>query len=155
MEKSNKRGAKIGAIKKYPTVKTVATRLALLKESVKCSICLDIMMQPARINCGHTFCTVCIENAIQFNKPHEGSLFRKYSGGGAKANCPLCKKSNITKRSIVPDPVLEEKVKLVQDVLRTVKLAAEELGLDLDSVRVDELEYETICKMNDKTFTVL
>ena len=151
MERSNKRGAKIGAMKKYPSVKAVATRLALLKESVKCSICLDIMMQPARINCGHTFCTVCIENAIQFNKPHEGSLFRKYSGGGAKANCPLCKKSNITKRSIVPDPVLEEKVKLVQDVLRTLKLAAKEISLDLDSVRVDELEYETIGKMNDTT----
>ena len=151
MEKSTNRGAKIGAMKKYPTVKAVATKLALLKESVKCSICLDIMMQPARINCGHTFCTVCIENAIQFNKPHEGSLFRKYSGGGAKANCPLCKKSNITKRSIIPDPVLEEKVKLVQDVLRTLKLAAEEIGLDLDSVRVDELEYETIGKISDTT----
>ena len=151
MERSNRRVAKIGAMKKYPTVKAVATRLALLKESVKCSICLDIMMQPARINCGHTFCTVCIENAIQFNKPHEGSLFRKYSGGGAKANCPLCKKSNITKRSIVPDPVLEEKVKLVQDVLRNLKLAAEEIGLDLDSVRVDESEYETIGKINDTT----
>jgi len=109
------------------------------------------MMQPARINCGHTFCTVCIENAIQFNKPHEGSLFRKYSGGGAKANCPLCKKSNITKRSIVPDPLLEEKVKLVQDVLLTLKLAAKEISLDLDSVRVDESEYETIGKMNDTT----
>ena len=35
--------------------------------------------------------------------------------------------------------------------MRNLKLAAEEIGLDLDSVRVDESEYETIGKINDTT----
>ncbi|CAJ0598978.1 unnamed protein product [Cylicocyclus nassatus] len=31
---------------------------------VKCSICLDIMIQACTLQCGHSFCELCIDNAI-------------------------------------------------------------------------------------------
>lgn len=130
-----RRSDKLTSMKSHPNVIEVASKLAVLLDSVKCSICLDVMIQPARIKCGHTFCTLCIENAIQFNKAGEGTLLRKISGGSAKADCPLCKKSNITKRGITADPVLENKIKILKDLQNNIRGAAKELGFELDSVR--------------------
>ena len=130
-----RRSDKLTTMIRHPNVIEVASKLSVLVDSVKCSICLEVMIQPARIKCGHTFCTLCIENAIQFTKADEGSMLRKFSGGSAKANCPLCKKSNITKRSITLDPVLEEKIKCVKELQKNIKLAAKQIGFDLGAVR--------------------
>merc|ERR1712080_532318 len=64
-----------------------------------------------------------------------GTLLRKISGGSAKADCPLCKMSNITKRGITADPVLENKIKILKDLQNNIRGAAKELGFELDSVR--------------------
>lgn len=149
MEKSIKRRRKQTSMKNHPNVKEVASQLTALTESVKCSICLDVMIQPARINCGHTFCTLCIENTVQYNKPQEGTLGRKYSGGCAKASCPICKKANINKRSIIPDPILEGKIKLVKDLRRNLGLVAKEIGVDLDSVRAHPTNNEAVRGKNE------
>ena len=138
-----RRKDKIASITGHPNVIEAAAKLSALVESVKCSICLEIMIQPARIKCGHTFCTLCIENTIQFNKADEGTLLRKLSGGSAKANCPLCKTRNITKRSIIADPILEEKVAIVKLLRNNIRSAAKEIGFDLDSVRFNLTERGT------------
>ena len=130
-----RRSDKFASIKDHPNVIEVASKLSILIESVKCSICLEVMMSPARIKCGHTFCTLCIENAIQFNKAGEGTELRKLSGGSAKANCPLCKTSNINKRSITGDPVLEEKIKIIKELQDSIRNDAKELGFDLSSIK--------------------
>ena len=130
-----RRSDKLTSMKSHPNVIEVASKLAILLDSVKCSICLEVMIQPARIKCGHTFCTLCIENAIQFNKADAGTLLRKISGGSAKADCPLCKMSNITKRGITADPVLEKKIKILKELQNNIRGAAKELGFELDSVR--------------------
>ena len=139
-----RRSHKLVSIKDHPNVVEAASRLSSLIESVKCSICLEVMIRPARIKCGHTFCTVCIENAIQFNKAGEGTELRKLSGGGAKANCPLCKAANINKRSITYDPLLEEKIKVIKQLQENIKHAAKELGFELSSVKLNSLKNGTI-----------
>ncbi|KAM5247565.1 E3 ubiquitin-protein ligase TRIM21 [Ctenodactylus gundi] len=53
-----------------------AKPLAMMWEEVLCSICLDTMVEPVSIECGHSFCQECI---TEFGK----------NGGGV---CPLCKK---------------------------------------------------------------
>ena len=139
-----RRTDKLKSMKTHPNVVEVAANLSILLDSVKCSICLEVMVQPARIKCGHTFCTLCIENAIQFSRADEGTLLRKISGGSAKADCPLCKKANITKRGITADPILEEKIKIIKGLQKNIKGAAKELGFELDSVRNDILKNGTI-----------
>ena len=139
-----RRSNKSASMKSHPNVIQAASKLNALIESVKCSICLDVMIQPARIKCGHTFCTLCIENAIQFNKASAGTEQRKVSGGSAKANCPLCKASNINKRSIMYDPVLNEKINVVKQLQENVRKAAKELGFELSSVKPNLCENGTI-----------
>jgi len=139
-----RRSHKLASIKDHPNVIEAALRLSSLIESVKCSICLEVMIRPARIKCGHTFCTLCIENAIQFNKAGEGTELRKFSGGGAKANCPLCKAANINKRSITYDPLLEEKIKIIKQLQENIKHAAKELGFELSSIKLSSLKNGTI-----------
>ena len=139
-----RRSNKSASMKSHPNVIQAASKLNTLIESVKCSICLDVMIQPARIKCGHTFCTLCIENAIQFNKASAGTELRKLSGGSAKANCPLCKASNINKRSITYDPVLNEKINVIKQLQENVRKAAKELGFELSSVKPNLCENGTI-----------
>ncbi|XP_077327941.1 uncharacterized protein LOC143981418 [Lithobates pipiens] len=68
-----------------------------LRAELKCSICLNIYTDPVMLRCGHNFCRVCIDRALD---TQEGS-------GGY--SCPVCRKSfrsrsalqrNITLRNI-------------------------------------------------------
>lgn len=52
-----------------------ATPLAMMWEEVTCAICLDPMVEPVIIECGHSFCQECISNVGK-------------DGGGI---CPVCR----------------------------------------------------------------
>ncbi|XP_012891056.1 PREDICTED: tripartite motif-containing protein 5-like [Dipodomys ordii] len=53
--------------------------LANIKEEVTCPICLEFMIEPMSIDCGHIFCQACITSSYKFNM-----------GTGSESNCPVC-----------------------------------------------------------------
>ena len=54
-----------------------ATRLdAKVSDDVICGVCLEILIDPCTLECGHTFCKRCVENII-----HQSSI-----------RCPSCRK---------------------------------------------------------------
>ncbi|KAM4889325.1 tripartite motif-containing protein 43-like [Thomomys bottae] len=65
------------------------------QEEVRCPICMDTMMDPVTINCGHTFCRPCLRLA--------------WEEATTPARCPACRepsqqgelKSNVVRRSMV------------------------------------------------------
>ncbi|KAM4889324.1 tripartite motif-containing protein 43-like [Thomomys bottae] len=65
------------------------------QEEVRCSICMDTLMDPVTINCGHTFCRPCLRLA--------------WEEATTPARCPACRvpsqqgelKSNVVLRSMV------------------------------------------------------
>ncbi|KAL6432419.1 hypothetical protein ACFW04_006779 [Cataglyphis niger] len=61
-----------------------------LQKSLECTICLQLMTEPAKTRCGHSFCKLCI-----------GKVLRKKN-----ASCPLCKK-NLNRRNVSKDDHLE------------------------------------------------
>ncbi|PCH38443.1 hypothetical protein WOLCODRAFT_161580 [Wolfiporia cocos MD-104 SS10] len=52
----------------------VAPGLRLLDDSLRCSVCRDFYDAPMSINCGHSFCSLCIRQALD-----------------AKQECPSCR----------------------------------------------------------------
>lgn len=50
----------------------------------ECSICLNILISPVIINCGHTFCETCIDKWLKDNNV-----------------CPLCKNTLANKKKII------------------------------------------------------
>ncbi|XP_071554599.1 uncharacterized protein [Temnothorax nylanderi] len=61
-----------------------------LQKSLVCTICLELMTEPTKTRCGHSFCKSCI-----------GNVLRKKN-----ASCPLCKKS-LNRRNISKDDHLQ------------------------------------------------
>lgn len=39
--------------------------LEQLKEELSCAVCLDICFEPSSTSCGHSFCKMCLQNAIE------------------------------------------------------------------------------------------
>lgn len=70
--------------------------LRSLDAGLRCDLCFDIFTAPVSIkDCGHTFCSACVRNAI--NKPGEEM-------GG---RCPKCMNKNVYDSSLLPQPTLE------------------------------------------------
>uniref|UniRef100_A0A8C3W9R8 E3 ubiquitin-protein ligase TRIM31 n=1 Tax=Catagonus wagneri TaxID=51154 RepID=A0A8C3W9R8_9CETA len=70
-----------------------------LQEEVICSICMDILQDPATINCGHSFCLGCIT--------------RSGEASDSVLKCPLCNK--IVKRDTIrPNWLLMSLVEKIQ-----------------------------------------
>ncbi|XP_012526884.2 uncharacterized protein LOC105831361 [Monomorium pharaonis] len=65
-----------------------------LLKSLECTICLELMTEPTKTRCGHSFCKSCI-----------GEVLRKRN-----TNCPLCKTS-LNRRSISKDDHLQSCIK--------------------------------------------
>jgi len=51
-----------------------------LPEIIFCNICDEIYNNPMRLNCGHIFCLICLENCLKRSE-----------------NCPYCKTKIIKK----------------------------------------------------------
>lgn len=56
------------------------------QKSLQCTICLELMTDPSKTRCGHSFCRCCIGKVLQSKDAH----------------CPLCKKS-LNRRNISRD----------------------------------------------------
>ncbi|XP_068128725.1 E3 ubiquitin/ISG15 ligase TRIM25-like isoform X2 [Hyperolius riggenbachi] len=55
------------------------SEMASLREELLCSICLNIYKDPVTLKCGHSFCNVCVDAALNAQEGYEG-----YS-------CPECR----------------------------------------------------------------
>ncbi|KAM8882060.1 tripartite motif-containing protein 16-like [Synchiropus picturatus] len=79
-------------------------------EVLSCSICLDLLKDPVALNCGHSFCQVCVEG---------------YWGSEGERNicqCPQCR------RTFTPRPLLQKNVmlaELVEELKKTGLQAAD------------------------------
>lgn len=86
-----------------PAMASTAT-LALMWEEVTCSICLDAMVEPVSIKCGHSFCQECISELGK-------------DGGGL---CPLCRNPFLL-RNLRPNRHLASVVENLQQTSQAAK----------------------------------
>ena len=87
----------------------VAREHQTLVTLLKCPVCLEMMMNPVRTKCGHTFCRHCIE------------IWIAEKGKKGKVSCPSCQSPGVTKRGLEVDMVLAQIVAQVRCV-KTRKL---------------------------------
>lgn len=84
-------------------------------ETVKCPVCLDFFENPCMFECGHSFCTVCI-NKLPIKKCHvHGSCKLGY--------CPMCRQeshsTNLKKNINLASMVDALQVRCLQSLLTT------------------------------------
>ena len=77
-------------------VQQLAREHQRLVSLLKCPICLDMMINPVRTKCGHSFCRHCLE------------LWITEKGTRGKVACPSCQSPGITKRGLELDMVLSQ-----------------------------------------------
>lgn len=77
-------------------VQELAKEHQSLVSLLKCPICLDMMINPVRTKCGHSFCRHCME------------LWITEKGVRGKVSCPSCQSPGITKRGLESDMVLSQ-----------------------------------------------
>ena len=53
-----------------------------LPDPMKCVLCYQVLLDPATLSCGHTFCQVCLVNMKTSNRFPANSI-----------ECPMCRKS--------------------------------------------------------------
>ncbi|XP_024873681.1 uncharacterized protein LOC112455764 isoform X1 [Temnothorax curvispinosus] len=75
-----------------------------LQKSLICTICLELMTEPTKTRCGHSFCKSCI-----------GNVLRKKS-----ASCPLCKMS-LNRRNISKDDHLQICIEKFKKLVTAIK----------------------------------
>ncbi|XP_072746139.1 uncharacterized protein [Anoplolepis gracilipes] len=76
-----------------------------LQKSLECTICLQLMTEPTKTRCGHSFCKSCI-----------GKVLRKKN-----ASCPLCKK-NLNRRNVSKDDHLEACIIKFTNLITAIQL---------------------------------
>ncbi|CAJ1057936.1 tripartite motif-containing protein 16-like [Xyrichtys novacula] len=64
------------------------------RESLSCSICLDLLKDPVTVNCGHSFCMSCIQT--YWDEEDEKKIY----------SCPQCR------QTFIPRPVLKKSTML-------------------------------------------
>lgn len=74
---------------------SIKTAVVNLRKSITCSVCLEYFSFPVSITCGHTFCKICIHNAMK-----------------VKCVCPICSCS-FSKRSLVSESHLDHVINRV------------------------------------------
>ncbi|XP_049620780.1 E3 ubiquitin-protein ligase TRIM38-like [Suncus etruscus] len=78
-----------------------------LREESTCSICLDLMTEPVSINCGHSYCRLCIMSLFE-NQPSGASIF-------GTTHCPLCRMA-FKRESIRPNKHLENLIETIKEM---------------------------------------
>lgn len=78
-----------------------------LREESTCSICLDLMTEPVSINCGHSYCRLCIMSLFE-NQPSGASIF-------GTTHCPLCRMT-FKRESIRPNKHLENLIETIKEM---------------------------------------
>ncbi|XP_011266389.2 breast cancer type 1 susceptibility protein homolog isoform X1 [Camponotus floridanus] len=76
-----------------------------LQKCLECTICLQLMIEPTKTRCGHSFCKSCI-----------GKVLRKKN-----ASCPLCKK-NLNRRNVSKDDHLEACITKFKHLVTAIQL---------------------------------
>ncbi|XP_033961066.2 tripartite motif-containing protein 16-like [Pseudochaenichthys georgianus] len=82
------------------------------QDAICCSICLDVLKDPATTSCGHSFCMNCIQT--HWDKEDEKEVF----------SCPQCR------QSFTPRPVLLKSTMLADLVEKQKKTGLEEAPAD-------------------------
>ena len=103
-----------------PNIILAAKTLKRMEESTfKCNICLDRLINPVRLPCGHIFCKFCIETNIRTvtKQNYLESCVKNTS------SCPMCGVGPVTKRSLTPDKELSELSDLFQGLLEDLENA--------------------------------
>ncbi|XP_065800632.1 E3 ubiquitin-protein ligase TRIM21 isoform X3 [Muntiacus reevesi] len=99
-------------LKRSITPMASAVPLTMMWEEVTCSICLDPMVEPMSIECGHSFCQECISEVGK-------------DGGSV---CPVCR-CHFLLQNLRPN--LQEKLQVALKKLRDKQELAEKLELDI------------------------
>ncbi|XP_054980286.1 E3 ubiquitin-protein ligase TRIM38-like [Sorex araneus] len=83
------------------------TSITAMREEATCSICLEMMTGPVSIDCGHTFCCICIMQFFENQRQESLSLglFR----------CPVCRE-HFQQESIRPIRQLENLIDTIRRV---------------------------------------
>ena len=81
---------------------TLAREHQTLVSLLKCPICLEMMLNPVRTKCGHSYCRHCVETWLSEH------------GVRGRTQCPSCQTTGVTKRSLEVDIVLAQIVAQVR-----------------------------------------
>jgi hypothetical protein len=84
-------------------IEAAAEALAM---ELQCSICLDTLSEPQRLECGHLFCAGCVTGAYT-----------------ATQQCPICK-APFTRRAARDDPFMSQLIALVGQACNHIKSGA-------------------------------
>lgn len=83
------------------------TSITAMREEATCSICLELMTQPVSIDCGHTFCCICIVQFFENQQEESLSL--------GIFQCPVCR-AHFQEESIRPIKQLENLICTIRKV---------------------------------------